>query len=105
MAEKLASAIKKWAIKKGARFYSYWFFPLNDKYGENLVSFYDLDGKIKFSADNLKCETDASSFPSGKLRETSRAKGVLLWDLSSPFIDEVNGTKILRLPSKITVPL
>ena len=106
LADKIASAIKKWALSMGATHYSPWFFPLTGKYAEKQVSFLDYgsNGEYinKFNGKALiKGETDASSFPSGGERMTFEARGYTVWDYSSPvFIktDEV-GNKVLYIPT------
>ncbi len=105
LATKMAEAIKKWAKKQGATYYTHWFFPLNGKSAEKLTSFYEYDENgmpiYKFDVKNLiKGEADASSFPSGGERETFEARGYTIWDISSPiFIKENGENKVLFIPT------
>ncbi len=84
----VASAMKDWAIKKGATHYTHWFQPMTGITAEKHDSFIapSEDGKIimEFSGKELiKGEPDASSFPSGGLRETYEARGYTAWDTTS----------------------
>lgn len=106
LADKIAKAIKKWAISLGATHYTHWFFPLTGKSAEKQVSFLDLDSDGEFinmfSGNSLiKGETDASSFPSGGERMTFEARGYTVWDYSSPvFIKEdLSSNKVLYIPT------
>lgn len=85
----IAVAIKEWAISHGATHYSHWFQPLTGASAEKHDSFIDwhtADGIIeKFSGKQLlQGEPDASSFPSGGLRNTYEARGYTGWDPTSP---------------------
>lgn len=89
MAEQVASAMKSWAIGKGATHYTHWFQPLTGSTAEKHDSFFeaveDGNGIEKFSGDALaQQEPDASSFPSGGIRNTFEARGYTAWDPSSP---------------------
>ncbi len=91
IAEHVAEGMKRWAIEMGATHYSHWFQPLNDSTAEKHDSFVDYaalpGGDIveKFSGNLLvQQEPDASSFPSGGLRNTFEARGYTAWDPSSP---------------------
>lgn len=106
LADKIAEAIKKWAISMGATHYTHWFFPLTGKYAEKHISFLEYNSKgdfiKKFNGNSLiKGETDASSFPSGGERLTFEARGYTVWDYSSPvFIkQDDNGNKVLYIPT------
>lgn len=106
LANKIASAMKNWAISNGATHYLHWFFPLTSNSAGKLVSFFDIDksGEIiqKFDGNCLiKGETDASSFPSGNERMSFEARGYTIWDYSSPaFIKSDNfGNKVLCIPT------
>ncbi len=88
MADKIASAMKEWAIEKGATHYTHWFQPMTGITAEKHDSFIspEKDGRIimEFSGKELiKGEPDASSFPSGGLRATFEARGYTAWDPSS----------------------
>lgn len=106
LANKVAIAIKKWAISMGATHYAHWFFPLTEKFAEKQVSFLDYDEKKLFTSKfNGSCliqgEADASSFPSGGSRMTFEARGYTVWDYSSPiFIKvDVDGNKVVYIPT------
>ena len=106
LADKIASAIKKWAISMGATHYTHWFFPLTGKYAEKHISFLEYNSKgdfiKKFNGKALiKGETDASSFPSGGERLTFEARGYTVWDYSSPvFIKKDDkDNKVLYIPT------
>jgi len=84
----VASAMKDWAIEKGATHFTHWFQPMTGITAEKHDSFIapSADGKIimEFSGKELiKGEPDASSFPSGGLRETYEARGYTAWDTTS----------------------
>lgn len=89
VAEVVASAMKDWAIEKGATHYTHWFQPMTGITAEKHDSFISptSDGKVilEFSGKELiKGEPDASSFPSGGLRATFEARGYTAWDCTSP---------------------
>jgi glutamine synthetase len=89
MAEQVASAMKSWAISKNATHYTHWFQPLTGTTAEKHDSFFEPipgGGAIEtFSGDALvQQEPDASSFPSGGIRNTFEARGYTAWDPSSP---------------------
>lgn len=89
VAEVVASAMKEWAIEKGATHYTHWFHPMTGVTAEKHDSFISpaADGKVimEFSGKELiKGEPDASSFPSGGLRATFEARGYTAWDPTSP---------------------
>lgn len=87
-AEQTASAMKSWAMSKGASHYTHWFQPLTGTTAEKHDAFFEptSDGAIeKFSGDALaQQEPDASSFPNGGIRNTFEARGYTAWDPSSP---------------------
>ncbi|MBK9391345.1 MAG: glutamine synthetase III [Bacteroidetes bacterium] len=85
----VATGVKAWAIEKGATHYTHWFHPLTDGTAEKHDGFIETGehGKIveKFSGEVLvQSEPDASSFPSGGIRNTFEARGYTAWDVSSP---------------------
>ncbi|MFA5929095.1 MAG: glutamine synthetase III [Candidatus Margulisiibacteriota bacterium] len=104
-ADEIASAMKSWAIEKGANFYTHWFQPLTGLTAEKHDSFldYGASGKFieEFSGSKLiQGEPDASSFPSGGIRTTFEARGYTAWDPSSPaFIIENKLGKTLCIPT------
>jgi len=88
VANVVATAMKDWAIEKGATHYSHWFQPMTGITAEKHDSFItpQQDGSIimEFSGKELiKGEPDASSFPSGGLRATFEARGYTAWDPTS----------------------
>nr|WP_302598296.1 glutamine synthetase III [uncultured Cellulosilyticum sp.] len=88
VADVVASAMKDWAIEKGATHYTHWFQPMTGITAEKHDAFIAPagDGKIimEFSGKELiKGEPDASSFPSGGLRATFEARGYTTWDPTS----------------------
>jgi len=89
LAEVVASAMKDWAVEKGATHFTHWFQPLTGVTAEKHEAFIapTEDGKvlIEFSGkDLIKGEPDASSFPSGGIRATFEARGYTAWDCTSP---------------------
>ena len=93
-ANQIATAMKDWAISKGATHYSHWFQPLSGITAEKHDSFITPaeEGKVimSFSGKELiKGEPDASSFPSGGKRSTFEARGYTVWDPTSyPFVKD-----------------
>ena len=105
VADAVASAMKTWAMAKGATHYTHWFQPLTGATAEKHDSFFDLnsDGRpienFKGSA-LVQQEPDASSFPNGGIRNTFEARGYTAWDPTSPaFIIETVGAKTLCIPT------
>ena len=84
----VAIGIRKWAIEHGATHFTHWFQPLTGGTAEKHDAFFTLkDGALieEFSGDSLyQQEPDASSFPSGGIRNTFEARGYSAWDPSSP---------------------
>ncbi len=105
VSEQIASAMKAWAMSKGATHYTHWFQPLTGSTAEKHDSFFEptSDGSAieKFSGDALvQQEPDASSFPNGGIRNTFEARGYTAWDPSSPaFIIESGSGKTLCIPT------
>lgn len=85
-ADAVASAVKSWAISKGATHFTHWFQPLTGGTAEKHDSFFDaIAGIEKFKGSELvQQEPDASSFPSGGIRTTFEARGYTAWDPTSP---------------------
>ncbi|MES2829200.1 MAG: glutamine synthetase III [Bacteroidota bacterium] len=103
-ANHIATAIKSWAMGKGATHYTHWFQPLTGTTAEKHDSFFEpsSDGPIeKFAGSALvQQEPDASSFPNGGIRNTFEARGYTAWDPSSPaFIMESAAGKTLCIPT------
>ncbi len=89
VADQVAEAMKGWAISMGATHYTHWFQPLTGATAEKHDAFFDLlpDGRAleKFGGRQLvQQEPDASSFPSGGIRNTFEARGYTAWDPTSP---------------------
>lgn len=88
VANAVATAMKDWAIEKGATHFTHWFQPMTGITAEKHDSFISPteNGKVimEFSGKELiKGEPDASSFPSGGLRATFEARGYTAWDPTS----------------------
>ncbi|OGX15995.1 MAG: glutamine synthetase [Omnitrophica WOR_2 bacterium GWF2_43_52] len=104
-ANEIAECMKKWAMSKGATYYTHWFQPMTGLTAEKHDSFISIiaPGRVieKFSGNKLiQGEPDASSFPSGGIRATFEARGYTAWDPSSPaFIIESTLGKTLCIPS------
>ena len=82
-------ALKAWALSKGATHYTHWFQPLTGGTAEKHDAFFDLQlsGKPMENFDGsqlVQQEPDASSFPSGGIRNTFEARGYTAWDPTSP---------------------
>jgi glutamine synthetase len=102
VADQVASALKDWAIEKGATHYTHLFQPMTGLTAEKHDSFLNPtgDGKAiaEFSGKELvKGEPDASSFPSGGLRATFEARGYTAWDPTSPayIMENPNGSTLV----------
>lgn len=89
IAEHVAAGMRMWALENGATHYAHWFHPLTDGTAEKHDAFVEHDGNggliEEFSGKLLaQQEPDASSFPSGGLRNTFEARGYSAWDSTSP---------------------
>ncbi len=89
LAEQVAIGMKAWAMENGATHYTHWFHPLTDGTAEKHDAFIDhseLGGVVEAFSGKLLAqqEPDASSFPSGGIRNTFEARGYTAWDVSSP---------------------
>jgi glutamine synthetase len=100
-ADVVATAMKDWAIEKGATHYAHVFYPLTGLTAEKHDSFLAPDGNggafAEFTGKQLiQGEPDASSFPSGGLRATFEARGYTAWDVTSPayIMENPNGTTL-----------
>ena len=109
IADSVAAAMKEWAMELGATHYTHWFQPLTETTAEKHDSFVSTVGDggviLQFTGKELiKSEPDASSFPSGGLRETCAARGYTAWDCTSPaFVKTTDaGTCILCIPAAFT---
>jgi glutamine synthetase len=104
-ADVIASAMKDWAIERGATHFTHWFQPLTGLTAEKHDAFLtptpqgdiinEFSGKLL-----IKGEPDASSFPSGGIRSTFEARGYTAWDPTSPAFLLKSGTgQTLYVPS------
>jgi len=89
IADQVASSMKDWALSKGVTHYTHWFQPLTGGTAEKHDAFFEPIGGgnavEKFSGGALvQQEPDASSFPSGGIRNTFEARGYTAWDPTSP---------------------
>lgn len=89
LAEQIAQAMKVWALGKGATHFTHWFQPLTGATAEKHESFLDFtktgDAIAALDGSQLvQQEPDASSFPSGGIRNTFEARGYTAWDPTSP---------------------
>ncbi|WP_328810240.1 glutamine synthetase III family protein [Rhodococcus sp. NBC_00294] len=101
VADAVASAMKDWAIEKGATHYAHVFYPLTGLTAEKHDSFLEpvSDGSAlaEFAGKTLiQGEPDASSFPNGGLRNTFEARGYTGWDVTSPayVLENPNGNTL-----------
>jgi glutamine synthetase len=105
LADEVASAMKEWAMERGATHFTHWFQPLTGSTAEKHDSFYSPTGDgnalAEFSGKELiQGEPDASSFPTGGIRATFEARGYTAWDPSSPaFILENPNGALLCIPT------
>ncbi len=89
LADMVASAMKEWALSKGATHWTHWFHPRTELTAEKHMSFMSKDETgmpiESFKGKELiQSEPDASSLPSGGIRSTFEARGYSAWDPSSP---------------------
>ncbi len=104
-ADAIASAMKSWAMEKGATHYGHIFYPLTGLTAEKNDSFFSPDNEggvvSEFSGATLmQQEPDGSSFPTGGIRATHEARGYTAWDVTSPayLVENPNGLT-LTIPS------
>lgn len=101
IADVVGSAMRDWAIEKGATHFAHVFYPLTGGTAEKHDSFLWPDGSggaiFEFSGKTLiQGEPDASSFPHGGIRATFEARGYTAWDVTSPayILENPNGTTL-----------
>ena len=105
IADIVAAAMKAWAMDHGATHYTHWFQPLTGSTAEKHDAFLSPNmwgGALEqFSGEQLtQGEPDASSFPSGGIRETFEARGYTAWDATSPaFIFKTPDSATLCIPT------
>ena len=89
MADQIAQGMKSWALENGATHITHWFHPLTDGTAEKHDAFivHGENGSVVESLSGsmlAQQEPDASSFPSGGIRQTFEARGYTAWDAASP---------------------
>lgn len=101
VADAVASAMKDWAMERGATHYAHVFYPLTGLTAEKHDSFLEPVGDgsaiTEFAGKTLiQGEPDASSFPNGGLRATFEARGYTGWDIQSPayILENPNGNTL-----------
>ncbi len=101
VADTVATAMKDWAMARGATHYAHVFYPLTGLTAEKHDAFLSPDGEGGAIAEFpgkllIQGEPDASSFPSGGIRVTFEARGYTAWDVTSPayLLDNPNGTTL-----------
>ncbi len=89
VSNQISSGMKAWALDRGATHYTHWFHPLTGATAEKHDAFFEpgSDASVIENFDGGKLvqqEPDASSLPSGGMRNTFEARGYTAWDPSSP---------------------
>lgn len=89
VSDQVAASMKAWAVNKGVTHYTHWFHPLTEATAEKHDAFADPTGDGRAienfkGTDLIQQEPDASSFPSGGMRNTFEARGYTAWDPTSP---------------------
>jgi glutamine synthetase len=105
IADVVATAMKDWAVSKGALYYAHVFYPLTNATAEKHDGFISIqgDGSVisEFAGKLLvQGEPDGSSFPNGGLRSTFEARGYTAWDVTSPaYVMETDNGLTLCIPT------
>lgn len=105
IADAVATAMRDWAMAKGALYYAHVFYPMTNLTAEKHDGFVSVqgDGKVisEFSGKVLvQGEPDGSSFPNGGIRDTFEARGYTAWDVTSPaYIMETPNGSTLCIPT------
>jgi glutamine synthetase len=105
IADVVATAMKDWAMGKGALYYAHVFYPLTNGTAEKHDGFVSVksDGSMitEFAGKLLiQGEPDASSFPNGGIRSTAAARGYTGWDVTSPaYVMETDNGMTLCIPT------
>jgi glutamine synthetase len=105
VADIVASAMKEWAMAKGALYYAHVFYPMTNGTAEKHDGFIipSPDGSVSAEFPGkllVQGEPDGSSFPNGGIRGTSMARGYTAWDVTSPaFITRNNNGATLCIPT------
>ena len=105
IADTVASAMKDWAISKGASYYAHVFYPMTNATAEKHDGFISTQGDgtaiAEFAGKLLvQGEPDGSSFPNGGIRSTFEARGYTAWDVTSPaYLMETDNGITLCIPT------
>ncbi|MBR8831811.1 MAG: Glutamine synthetase [Chroococcopsis gigantea SAG 12.99] len=105
IADVVATAMRDWAVSKGALYYAHVFYPMTNITAEKHDGFISVqgDGNVisEFSGKVLvQGEPDGSSFPNGGIRDTFEARGYTAWDVTSPaYIMETDNGATLCIPT------
>ncbi len=105
VADAVATAMRDWAISKGALYYAHVFYPMTNLTAEKHDGFISIQGDgtaiAEFSGKLLvQGEPDGSSFPNGGIRGTFEARGYTAWDVTSPaYIMETDNGSTLCIPT------
>ncbi|HEY9818804.1 MAG TPA: glutamine synthetase III [Candidatus Obscuribacterales bacterium] len=105
IADTVATAMRDWALSKGALYYAHVFYPMTNLTAEKHDGFISVqgDGNVisEFSGKVLvQGEPDGSSFPNGGIRDTFEARGYTGWDVTSPaYIMETDNGSTLCIPT------
>ena len=105
VADTVASAMKDWAIARGASYYAHVFYPMTNLTAEKHDGFISTQGDgtaiSEFAGKLLvQGEPDGSSFPNGGIRSTFEARGYTAWDVTSPaYLMEIDNGVTLCIPT------
>ncbi|MBW4534783.1 MAG: glutamine synthetase III [Pleurocapsa minor HA4230-MV1] len=105
IADTVASAMKDWALSRGASYYAHVFYPMTNATAEKHDGFISIqsDGSAiaEFAGKLLvQGEPDGSSFPNGGIRSTFEARGYTAWDVTSPaYLMETDNGVTLCIPT------
>lgn len=105
IADSVATAMRDWAMSKGALYYAHVFYPMTNLTAEKHDGFISVQGNgeviSEFSGKVLvQGEPDGSSFPNGGIRDTFEARGYTGWDVTSPaYIMETANGSTLCIPT------
>lgn len=103
--KKIANAMKTWAFKNNAIYFTHWFQPLTGKSAGKQISFFEFKDENLIENFDAKIlmhgETDASSFPNGGQRMIFEARGYTVWDYTSHAIlwEYEKNKKVLLIPT------
>ncbi|MGD1865090.1 MAG: glutamine synthetase III [Phormidesmis sp.] len=105
IANTVASAMRDWAISKGAMYYAHVFYPLTGATAEKHDGFIEPQGNGEVISEFagkllIQGEPDGSSFPNGGIRDTFEARGYTGWDVTSPaYVLETEQGATLCIPT------